>query len=243
MQQLQRYLVALTLTASLPLRCAIAQDVSIDKLLSKLPPPEQLGKPPVRQALEHADPAARDPLAKQIVLAELRGDFQQALNLSRKLVEHYPRSSVAASLRGFVAFSLRQFGEAANAFHSAIDLDPKAPSPHFGLALLEGTRRRFAAAIPHLQRFAELAPESPLPFYALSQCAVRIGHKEEARDYATKAANLAPSNPVLWLQLARTEKELGHTDATLAAIKKGAEVSPDSAQLLAVIGYSYINMN
>ena len=48
---------------------ALAQDASVDKLLSELPPPEKLAKPPVQRALQQPDPAVQDPLVKQIVQA------------------------------------------------------------------------------------------------------------------------------------------------------------------------------
>jgi hypothetical protein len=69
---------------------ARAQDPSIDRLLSKLPPPEKLAKPPVQQVLQLNDPAAKDPAIKQILQAEQTRNFPQALNLSRKLTDRYP---------------------------------------------------------------------------------------------------------------------------------------------------------
>jgi hypothetical protein len=45
----------------------LGQDVSVDKLLNKLPPPEKLAKPPVERALQQPDPAIKDPLVGQIV--------------------------------------------------------------------------------------------------------------------------------------------------------------------------------
>src|ERR1041385_2750788 len=83
---------ALLVIAAVTAPGAHAQDASIDNLLSKLPPPEKLVKPPIQQALQASDPATKDPLAKQILQAELMRNFPQALNLSRKLTERYPRS-------------------------------------------------------------------------------------------------------------------------------------------------------
>jgi tetratricopeptide (TPR) repeat protein len=40
----------------------------------------------------------------------------------------------------------------------------------------------------------------------------------------------------------KSEKALGHTEATLNAILKAAEVSPDNGLMLAVVGFSYINL-
>ena len=107
--------------ASVPAR---AQDPSIDRLLSKLPPPEKIAKPPLQQAVQQNDPASKDPLVKQIIQAELTRNFPQALNLSRKLVERYPNSASAQCLRGFVALGLRQFAEASSALDRAIAIQP-----------------------------------------------------------------------------------------------------------------------
>ena len=72
---------------------------------------------------------------------------------------------------------------------------------------------------------------------------MHLGRKEESATYARKGAALAPSDGYMWLQLARAEKSLGHTDATLNASAKAAQVSPDSGSMLAVLGFSYINLN
>lgn len=86
---------------------ASAQDASIDHLLSKLPPPEKIAKPSLQKAVQENDPAAKDPLVKQIIQAEFRRNFPQALGYSRTLVERYPRSAGAQCVRGFLALALR----------------------------------------------------------------------------------------------------------------------------------------
>lgn len=52
-----------------------------------------------------------------------------------------------------------------------------------------------------------------------------------------------PSAVNAWIVLARAEKAVGNTEGTLRAIGKAAELAPDSATMLMVIGYSYINLN
>jgi tetratricopeptide (TPR) repeat protein len=167
-----------------------AQDASIDKLLSKLPPPEKLVKPPVQQALQQEDPAAKDGMVREINDAAKAQNLGRALNLSRKLAEKYPRSAGAQCLRGLVAWRLRQFGEASSAFRAATTIQPKFAFAHFGLALVEANGNHFAAAIPHLQRVVELEPKAALAYYALSDCALRVGRKQDSVDYAKKAAAL-----------------------------------------------------
>jgi tetratricopeptide (TPR) repeat protein len=220
-----------------------AEDASIDKLLSKLPPPEKIIQPSARKALERSDPAFKDSLTKQIVVAVRTWNFQQALGLSRKLTQRYPRSAGAQCLRGALAYDLRQFAEASAAFRTATNIDLKYPFAYFGLAAVEATQGQYAAAVPHLQQVLKLQPNAAGAYYVLSDCAFHLGRKEESATYARKGAALAPSDGYMWLQLAKAEKSLGHTDATLNAIAKAAQVSPDSGMMLAVLGFSYINVN
>ena len=95
---------------------------SIDKLLSKLPPPEKIIEPSARKALAQPDPAFKDPLVTEIVVALNMRNFQLAMGLSRKLTERYPRSAGAQALRGALAYDLRLYAEASAAFRTATTL-------------------------------------------------------------------------------------------------------------------------
>jgi len=241
-------LVVLLSACSVPLFCSVgtpaaAEDASIDRLLNKLPPPEKLIKPSVQKALEQPDPAFKDSLVTEIVRAATTRDFQQMLNLSRKLAERYPRSAGARCLQGVIAYDLRQFGEASASFRTAAKIQPAFTFAYFGMAAVESIQGHYASAIPPLQRVLELEPKAAVVYYYLSDCALRAARKQEGADYARKAAALAPSDADMWLQLAKAEKALGHNEATLNAIAKAAEVSPDSGLMLAILGFSYINLN
>ena len=119
---------------------AFAQDTPIDKLLNKLPPPENVLKPQVQRTLPPQDPAFRDPLGQETVSAISKQDFRRAMNLSRKLTERYPHSAPAYCLRGSLACSLRQYREATSAFHTAVGIQPRSADAHFGLGLVEGAQ-------------------------------------------------------------------------------------------------------
>jgi hypothetical protein len=135
-------------TVSLGISASHAEDASIDKLLSKLPPPEKIIQPSARKALERSDPAFKDSLTKQIVVAVRTWNFQQALGLSRKLTQRYPRSAGAQCLRGALAYDLRQFAEASAAFRTATNIDLKYPFAYFGLAAVEATQGAVCCRCP-----------------------------------------------------------------------------------------------
>src|SRR5438105_5590611 len=131
---------------------AFAQDAAIDKLLNKLPRPEKLLKRQVQRTLQQQDPAFRDPLGQQTVSAISKRDFQRAMNFSRKLTGRYPHSAPAYCLRGSLACSLRQYGEASSSFHTAAGIQPRSPEAPLGLGLVDAAQGHLAAPLPPIQR-------------------------------------------------------------------------------------------
>lgn len=235
--------IAVIILATLSARLANAQDPSIDKLLKKLPPPEKLVKPSVARAISQPDPALRDPLVNQIFAASQGNNNARALELARKLSGKHPKSAGAKCLHGILAFLARQNSEAATAYRQTIAMQPNFAVAHLGLAAVEVTQGRYAAAIPHLRTLTRLEPNYLFGWMALSECALRSGNKQEAVQAARKGATVAPSAPDAWLQLARAERAAGNAEATLTALSRGAEVSPDSAAIMATVGFGYINLN
>lgn len=222
---------------------AAAQEPSIDRLLKKLPPPEKLVKSPTQRALQTPDPVVRDPIFRNIVQALSSYDIPRSLNLSRQLVAKYPQNEAALCIRGAFALVMRQLGEAGASFHNAEVINPKEPLPPLGLGLVELERKNYAGALPHFRRLAELEPKAYGAWAILSECAEKLGRKAESVEYAKHATAVAPSVVGTWVQLARAEKGSGNTAGTLAAMTKAAELSPDSSEMLATVGYSYINLN
>src|ERR1043166_9664508 len=88
-------------------------EASIDSLLKKLPPPEKLVKAHVEQAL--ADPALKDPLARNAVSAADSGNYSKALGLARQLTQKDPNSAFAHILLGALAMEAKQYSEADSA--------------------------------------------------------------------------------------------------------------------------------
>lgn len=224
-------------------RLALGADASIDQLLKRLPPPEKLVKPSVERAVKQPDPALRDSMVDEIFRIWENGNTSRALELSRTLVNRYPRSAGAHCLHGVLALDLHQYGEAGAAFRQSVTFDPSFALSHFGLAAVEVMQGHFSAAIPHLLQLGRLEPNSPVVWELLSDCALRVGHKEESVSYARRATAVAPAATDTWLHLARAEHALGHSEGTLNALTHAADVSPDDAAILSLVGFGYINLN
>lgn len=206
-----------TLTVALIVSIALAQDPSIDKLLKKLPPPEQVVR---------TDPAFQDPLTKQIASAAKAQNFGQALELSRKLAQRYPKSAGAQASRAILAFQLRRFDEAADAFRKTIAIQPNLAFAYFGLGAVEFIRGHFTAAIPHLRKSVQLEPKATFGWLFLSACAEKLGRKQESLEHAKRATTASPDLPATWIQLAHAESALGHQREAMAAMKRAQHITP-----------------
>jgi tetratricopeptide (TPR) repeat protein len=206
-----------TLAAALSISIVSAQDPSIDKLLKKLPPPEQVVK---------ADPASRDPLAQQLANAAKAQNFGQALELSRKLAQRYPKSAGAQAAHALLAFQLRRPDEAADAFRKTIAIQPSLSFAYFGLGVVEFVQGHYSAAMPHLRKTVQLEPRAAFGWLFLSACAEKLGRKQESLDYAKRGTTANPGLAATWVQLARAESMLGHQREAMAAMKKAQQITP-----------------
>ena len=186
-----------------------AQDPSIDRLLSKLPPPEKF-----------VDPAIRDPLAKQMAAAVKAHNFGTALDASRRLADRYPKSLGAQMVHGALARSLRRFPEASAAYHKALSIRPDFAAAYVSLGLTEASQQHLRAALSDFQQVTRLAPKADIGWIGSSACAEKLGRRQESVEYARRAATVAPSSAGAWYQLAREESLFGNKQASANALTR-----------------------
>jgi tetratricopeptide (TPR) repeat protein len=220
-----------------------AQEPSIDRLLKKLPPPEKLVKPQVEKQLQKPDPAENDPLAKQVVIAAYGNQPAKALALSRQLANKDPGSLFANVLHGLAAFDAQQWPEASHAFRSAIAVRTDIGVLHLALGASEMVQGHFAAAVPSLRKSGELDSSQAAGWLLASECEARLNHWQESVSLAKRGTAAEPSWVFTWIQLARAQQGAGSPHETLNAMVRAAEISPDNAEIQALVGFGYINLN
>ena len=209
------FLTALALSST-----AHAQDPSVDQLIKKLPPPEKVAK----STMQPADPALRDPLAKQVIDSAKAMNFGNALNLSQKLASRYPKSAAAQSLHGQLALALRRYPEASAAFHKALSIQPNLAFAYFGLGLIEASQNHVNAAMSDFRQVTRLVPAADIGWIGLSACAEKLGNKAESVEYARRATAVAPSSFAAWLQLSREEGISGNKQAASKALARANQL-------------------
>jgi tetratricopeptide (TPR) repeat protein len=196
------------------------QDASVDQLIKKLPPPETVA----RSAMQPADPALRDPLAKQVIDSAKAMNFGNAFGFSQKLAARYPKSAVAQCLHGQVALVLRRYPEASAAFHKALSNQPNFAIAYLWLGMTEASQNHLGAAMSDYQQVTRLTPKADIGWIALSACAEKLGHKRESLDYARQATTVAPSSAGAWFQLSREEGISGNQQAASKALARANEL-------------------
>ena len=235
------HLLTLSLVASVLVSSARAAEETIDSLLNKLPPPNKLVKPHVQQALQ--DPALKDALAKRAFAAADRGDSASALKLGRELAQKNPKSAFAHLLHGATAMDMHQWPEAEQALRASIAIEADHGIAHLALGVVEIALHRYAAALSPLQEASRLQPGWAVGWLLSSQCAAELGRREESLTFARRATTIEPGWVYTWLQLGRAEKAMGHAQETLNAVAHAAALSPNNAEMQAIVGFGYINLN
>lgn len=205
---------------------ARAQDPSVDQLIKKLPPPEKVAK----STMQPADPALRDPLAKQVIDSAKAMNFGNALGLSQKLAARYPKSAAAQSIHGQLALALRRFPEASAAFHKALSIQPNLAFAYVGLGLIEASQNRVSAAMSDFRQVTRLAPGAEIGWIGLSACAEKLGNKGQSLEYARQATAVAPSSFAAWLQLSREEGISGNKQAASKALARANQLRRTDAK-------------
>jgi len=130
----------------------------LNRLLSKLPPPEKLIKPSGPQARQRIDPALEDPLFISAFTAAYKRDVSQARFYFRKLSEKYPQSEIALILWADFAYRLRYYDEAATAFRQALALAPNDAYAWMELVKAENSMGHIGAALNAMAKAAEISP-------------------------------------------------------------------------------------
>lgn len=200
------------------------QDSSIEQLIKKLPPPEE-----VARSTPQLDPSLRDPLAKDIVASVKAMNFGNALTSSQRLAAKYPNSAVAQCLHGNLALALHRFPEASSAFRKSISIQPKFTVAYLGLGIAEAWQNHLDTAMANYRHVTQVSPKAESAWIGLSSCAQKLGRLRDSVQYAKQATTVAPGSWIAWNRLATAEKAVGDNQAFSSAFNHANELRRKTA--------------
>lgn len=147
-----------------------------------------------------------------------RNDPKAAAELLEKEANHNP------SPRSLVALAnsyeqMKQYGQAADAYTKAIDLDPSRAELKGALAQDQALAGRYDDAIKTFQDLAQANPQEPLPYIGMAQIYREQKKYDKAEETIGKARAIDPENLDIRLEEARLSEAQGKTGDAIAILK------------------------
>ncbi len=147
-----------------------------------------------------------------------RNDPKAAAELLEKEATHNP------SPRSLVALAnsyeqMKQYGQAADAYTKAIDLDPSRAELKGALAQDQALAGRYDDAIKTFQDLAQSNPQEPLPYIGMAQIYREQKKYDKAEEMIAKARAIDSENLDIRLEEARLSEAQGKTGDAIAILK------------------------
>ncbi|HEU0117790.1 MAG TPA: tetratricopeptide repeat protein [Alphaproteobacteria bacterium] len=175
-----------------------------------------------------SQPHHPDALALLGVVRGSRGDFDGAVGLITRAIEHDPKSALFYVHLGNALMGAKKTPEAMNAFRKAVQLQPGMAEAHYNLANAlrasgdwEGAIASYRSAILHNNRYPE----------AHNNLALALVHEkkyDDALNEAKKAVELAPNYGEGWLTLCNVAEQVKEYQLAADAGAHNVRLLPDS---------------
>jgi tetratricopeptide (TPR) repeat protein len=128
--------------------------------------------------------------------AHTPAELVQAINLCRKAVAEQDSPQLEIQL-GLLYMQQRRYGESADAFKRARDLDPHDPLPFEMLAYVSGARQDWAGAQDFAQSFVDVDGGNINAQSLLSWCTYAFGEMQDARSNFQRTLETFPGSSLL----------------------------------------------
>jgi tetratricopeptide (TPR) repeat protein len=166
----------------------------------------------------NADPDSKGVRASLAQLYFDHGDYDQAIELLKKIPEDEMDSGLLAML-GFAYMQSRDFDKAMAMYEKALaqDADNREIRRAYAEALMGGGRT--AAARTELQKILQADPDDGVTYLRLAQLDRQEGRFEQARQELERARNLMPDSPEVPYQQVVLEDLLGNEEKAIQILQ------------------------
>ena len=178
-----------------------------------------------RQSLDGDHPPQRDMERLQNLYRS--GQMADALHLSRKLTELFPKAYLVWNIQGAAAAQVGEIDAAIKAFQNIIFLRPTYSAAHFNLGNLFKEQENLVKAEGAYKAALKHTPNYPEAQYNLGIVCQAQGQFEQAVDAYKKAVALNPNYSEAYNNLGNALAALNQGDAALAAYQKALKLNPN----------------
>ncbi len=184
-----------------------------------------LAKPDVAAAsqqwaqMQKAAPKHPQTLFLEAALAEQRGDFKRARELTQLLLRGAPNNPQVLMLAGQTELKLNALGQAETLFAKAVQLLPKAPAPRRQLAQVQLRAGQADKALSTLRPLLDANPPDAQALTLAAQAQLMSGDSKGAEASFARAAKLQPTDTRVRTTLALSQLARGQDAAGLAELQ------------------------
>ncbi len=170
--------------------------------------------------------AKADELHEAGIVALGNGNFQDAAELFKRVVELEPKHKWAWNNLGRAYLGLNRVDDAISAFGKQIEVNPYDEYAYNNLGLALERQQKFDEAAAAFRKQIEVSPLDRYAHASLGSLHLQQHKYAEAVPELEKATALNPDQPILRVELGRAYLNLGQNDKALAAFEKGVEAAP-----------------
>jgi len=166
------------------------------------------------------------------------GNFDEAAELFRRVIELEPENSIVRNELGMTHVRLGRLEEAIACFQAAIKLNPELVEARYNLGTQLFKLSRYDEAIRALSETVRIAPDDALAWNNLGVALARLDRHCEAIDSFKSALRIRPSLQETWMLLAASAFEVNPADA-IAPLKEAIRLDPYGAGAVNSLGVVY----
>ena len=185
--------------------------------------------------MQKAAPRHPQTLFVEALLAEQKGDFKRARELTQLLLRGMPENPQLLMLAGQVELKLNALAQAREYFAKAGQLAPKAAGPRYQLAQVHLRSGQLDKAISVLRPLAEANPPDAKALTLMAQAQMMSGDSKAADANFAKAAKLAPADTRLRTTIALSQLGKGQDAAALTELQSIAAADKGNTANMALI--------
>lgn len=191
----------------------------------------------VKEAVQHITSQAElQNLFREAVALADAGDYQDAVERFRKLIEKNPQNARYYNWLGYTLFKMKRYQEAYEEIQKAVELEPDNANYYSGLGVVLYEMGLYEEALKERRKAVELEPDDARKYYSIGVTLHKMGLYEEALQEKQKALELKPENAKYHNSIGVTLHEMGRYEEALEEKKKVVELDPENAKYYDSLG-------
>lgn len=164
----------------------------------------------------------------------------EAIEKLDKAIEKQEDFSLAYSLKGDIYQQMGKYGQSAQAYEKATELNAWSFHDFFNLGKVYQMMQKFAEAVRAYARACELEPEHLRAHINTAKCYEELGQYDQALVYGKRAEQINPDVPELHELLGDIYEKKSENEQAVAAYKRALELDSDNAEIMTSLGVSYL---